>query len=233
MAQAVLFNTKDQVINAYIANNISRWGVFIQKELVCAWEENDMEGGTSALEDCLERMMEGGTDGILFLRVYPPGSGVIKYSTEPLRGFPFRLFSNGAPYRQQGTKVIEQQQRIEQLERALLELQEEREAEEEEGSSNRLMAGVTNFLQHPEMQQMMIAGIRTIVGKITGMTRQPASVAGMPPVSPDASQGDKIDQALDILEAADPLLGDHLLAIAKIAKENPSQYQFLIGMLPK
>ena len=89
----------------------------------------------------------------------------------------------------------------------------------------------------PEIQKQIAMGIAGFVGNILGL-KMPGAIAGIQepgpagqevPLEPD--QQTKLDQALDILCIKDPFIGDHLLKVALIARDNPGKYNMLVGML--
>lgn len=235
MAQMVLFHGKDQVIQAYELNAVAPWGIWSQKELVTAFDEDDLSTGAGMLSDALDMLTNGRSEGAFVLRVYDPAAVAkgINYTTPAMRGFTFKLQSDGSADWQSPKMVIADLQRRNQLlEQALLEAQQGGEEEEEEEQGG-IVGTIKGILTNPEQMQSLIATVGQIIGVFRGMrTSQPAQVSGVAqPISVEQQQ--KTDQAIDILEQVDPLLGDHLIAIAKIATENPAQYNMLISMLPK
>lgn len=234
MAQTVLFHGKDQVIKAYELNDVAPWGIWSQKELVTAYDAGDVADGAGMLSDALDMLVMGGSTGTLILRVYDPATAAkgINYATPALRGFTFKLEAeDGQQWQSSKQLIADLQKRNALLEQALLESQED--GDEDDETESGLVGAIKGILKNPEQMQNVIGTISQIVGMFKGMRNsQPAQVSGVArPASPEQQQ--KVDAAIDILEQVDPLLGDHLTAIAKIATEDPGKYQFLIGMLPK
>jgi hypothetical protein len=235
MAQTVLFHGKDQVLQAYELNDVAPWGIWSGKELVTAYDADDVTCGVGMLSDALDMLASGGSEGVLILRVYDPTTAAkgINYATPALRGFTFKLHGDsGQPWQSSKQMIVDLQKRNALLEQALLERAAE-DDEDEEDEEGGIVGAIKGILTNPEQMRSIIGTVTQIVGIFKGMRgQQPAQVSGVAqPFSPDQQQ--KTDAAIDILEGVDPLLGDHLQAIAKIAVEDPQKYAFLISMLPK
>lgn len=239
MGQSVLFRGRDQVLRAYEMNDIGPWAIWLGKEMVAADESKDVTDGLPMLDQALELLGKGGSESVFVLRVYEPGTKKLNYTTPPSRGFPFRLYDEGAsPFQSNQRMINDQQAEIARLQAALYE--KNQEPDEEEEKEEKEVGFIGQLLKDPDMKRELMMGIRYLAHECVagiknklGMAKQPATMAGVPGGPPSQEQIDKINAALDILEAADPLLGDHLLAIARIAKDNPGQYNMLITMLPK
>jgi len=235
--QPVLFNGARQVLQAYCDNGIANWAILAGKEIFTAFEDADITLGEAALAEALKLLEKGGSQGTLTLRVYPDNIGTITYSSVPLRGFNFRLYEeNGSPWHQNQARIAELEAQNLRLIEALESAKEEDDEEEKPSSIlSGIQSVVGQILQDPDMKQMIMAGVGTLLHKVTGMFNRPAQVAGVQnrPTEFPQDQINKVDQALDILEAIDAQLGDHLLKLAAIAQSNPGTYKMLLGMLEK
>lgn len=238
--QAVLFTGKTQVLEAYANNDYIPWAILVGKEIFTAFPGDNEQDAYADLASALDLLEKGGSQGIMTLRVYPNDVGDICYSTSPVRGFNFKLYGeNASPWHQSQQIINDLREQNTRLAHALEKgIEEEHEREGAPSFMGSLTAGIGALLSHPDMQQMIIAGIAQGVGKLTqkvsSMFTRNAQVAGVQTeggISPE--QAKKVDEALDVLETVDPLLGDHLLKLAGIAKNNPGTYSMMLGMLDK
>jgi hypothetical protein len=104
-----------------------------------------------------------------------------------------------------------------------MQLDEVDEDEEEEPEENFL----SGFMKNPQIQNMIL---QQLAGLLTPM--KVTNVAGVIEKS-DVDQETKIDEAIEILLQYDNQLGDDLLLLSELAKNDPSQFNFLIKMLRK
>jgi hypothetical protein len=140
----------------------------------------------------------------------------------------------------------EVEERIQAQDLKILELQKQlAEAEMEEDYDDRSPVDrfVAGIVEDPMAKQIFLGALQGIVSKIVpmGNFNGPAAVAGIGQPEPqqqetlisvlEVGQPEKVQQAIDVLCTKDPRLGDHLLAVAKIALDDPNRYHFLIGML--
>jgi hypothetical protein len=110
---------------------------------------------------------------------------------------------------------------------------EEIEEEEEEESPSLIGALTSN----PALMNTMVnAAVSAISALFVSKTNQnkpmqqninPA-IAG---VETEPSEQDKINKAIEVLSKADSNLGNHLLILAKMSIDNPSQFHWLLNML--
>lgn len=112
----------------------------------------------------------------------------------------------------------EMSDRLAMIEQKLSSMMEEEEEEESVSGIEQ----INEIMKNPVVQQL----IGIIAGKISGNNNGQTGLAGIP-----AEQDQKIEQALQILKTLDPLVGDHLLALAVIARDQPAKYQMAIGLL--
>jgi hypothetical protein len=131
--------------------------------------------------------------------------------------------------------------------------EEDDEDDQEEEKPDGIMGVLSGIMKMPAVEQAIAAQVGEVVkmfaAKIMPINHggnQIGKIAGLPADSPQAvqpamqpapieanddEQQDRMQEALDILYPIDPLLGDHLLKIAAIAKADPEKYKMLIAML--
>jgi len=86
-----------------------------------------------------------------------------------------------------------------------------------EAALNTLVASVAGIAAH-FMNKLAIKPINNVSMPINGIDQEP-------------TEQQKINKAIEVLSKNDPNLGDHLLILAKISIDNPSQFTWLLGML--
>jgi len=104
-------------------------------------------------------------------------------------------------------------------------LSEQEEEETEAPTQSENIVGA--LMQNPAVMQVIQGLIMRAVDKIIPVgTGAPVTLAGV-------DDADKLTAALQILKQADPQLEDDLLRLAKLAQEDPGQFNFLLKMLRK
>jgi len=101
------------------------------------------------------------------------------------------------------------------------ELEEEDEEEEEEEEN--VLSG---FMKNPAVQNMLLAQLSNIFSPGQKVTH----VAGVLDGS-EIESDEKIDQAIEELKKYDDQLGDDLLRLCEIAKNDPMQFKMLLKLL--
>jgi hypothetical protein len=239
---AVVFRGRRQVVEAYISNDMGPWAIVHGKDLMFADESMTVDEGQQSLTTTLDRLHEGMSKAIFQLRVYKLKKGEeIMSNTPHARAFPFRLYSEEDPSPFDMARVVvdrQAQAEIDALKAQIRELQEQLNAEEEEEEMspvNRMISGVMEMPGIKDILQQKLIGFINNIIPMNGNNR-PAAVAGVGNPQPgqvilEPGQIEKISQAINVLSTKDPLLGDHLLGVARIASENPGKYNMLVGML--
>jgi hypothetical protein len=254
-SSTVAFRGTKQVVGAYRANDMAPWAICSGKDIMFAFEEDDMEQGAQMLEEMLRKMEEGGSMAVYHLLTYEMAdlgpSKKIKSNTPITRSFPFKIWYNdgqaddnyGPTYQGRRQLQAEAEERVKKLEDEIKYLKDRIESEEQQEEEERPggIAGIiSGFMEMPGMKEALTAKLVGFVNeKIFPMKQnRPAAVAGIqaPPdveaqsiLTPE--QQTRAQNALNLLCTLDPMLGDHLEKIARIAVENPGQYNWLVGML--
>jgi hypothetical protein len=231
------FHGIDQVCEAFEHNGIPFWAVWNGSNCLCANDEvSDISAATDLLRDFLSRLSPA-TNNTYHLKIYRdvPEGGITE-KTVPSRGAGFRLFElPGGPLEYMQSKWAKKNEtlqiassanneimtRLAAIEQKLSEPEEEEEEEEEEKPEG-IMGVINGLAQKPEIQAAIIAW----VGKIL---TPPGKIAAVGSVPGDGS----LDDSLAILKKADPQLENDLALLAKMATENPGQFNFLLSMLRK
>jgi hypothetical protein len=245
-SSTVAFRGIPQVIEAYRANDMAPWAIVSSKTVMFAFETDDIEQGCAMLKETLRRLYDGGSQAQFELRTYELGRDErIKSSTPHLRGFPFVLYDdeNESPYHKgRQSYQREADEKIGKLEKELEELKllvagQDEEEEKPEGINGFLSGIFTDPMMKQTLQQALIGFVQKIVPMNTAA--RPAAVAGIENGEQQVQsvlqpgQPEKVQQALNILCANDPLLGDHLLKLANVALNNRQSFDWMLGMLQK
>jgi hypothetical protein len=240
MAQeAVHFRGIEGVLEAYQRNEVIPWAIISQKEIMfsCTPEfYDDQDGAAGALQGVLQ-MLAPGSGCKYTLQVYKiKGDELILSNTPYFRAFKFSLdqYADMSPYSLgRNTFATQMGDRLSNLENRLEFMAAKLEApESEKPEVSKIGAMLNGIIDNP----MVRDAIAMKVAGFFGLSAPPGKVAGMqpPPVGESLLTPDqvaKVQQALDTLCRIDAKLGDHLLALAKIAKETPSKYSMYASML--
>lgn len=114
-----------------------------------------------------------------------------------------------------------------------MKVEEIEEVEEEESPS--LIGAITS---NPQLMNTLVTAamgmIAGVLNKFTPNQNQPMqkninpAIAG---VEEEPTEQQKIDKAIEVLSKSDKELGNHLLILAKMSIDNPSQFHWLLNML--
>ena len=96
--------------------------------------------------------------------------------------------------------------------------QEEDDQEEDDQDDDNVLG---SLMKNPEIQKQMIMGIMSLFG-----SPKVNAVAGI-----EAPEAEKITAAIERLQKHDEQLGDHLLILANMAEQNPTQFKTLLNFL--
>lgn len=246
-SNAIQFRGVDQVLEAYEMNDMSSWSIWNGPDLMFASESDDIDSGADLLKQSIAMLQKGGSDAAYTLKVYKDPPGEIKSNTPYSRAFKFALFDGEGSRSPQATRTNNvlgaindrfQEMQTAILDRVLAKIDHEDEEDAKPEKAPGLMGVINGMLENPQIQMLVANKLGALITGWLGIPSGPQAVAGIepsanneppPPLSED--QETKIDQALEILAARDPELGDHLLKIAAIARDTPGKYQMYITML--
>lgn len=234
-------------MKAYQAQDIAHWAIVNGKIVMfateTAWTHEECQ---TFLQEVLDNMKEGGSEGQFVLAVYKlkKTDPEITSSTPMLRGFTFTLFGEeDRPYQVKKSGYMQEvNERMDRFETMMIEYMKagvEEEAEPEKPTAMDRIAGfLDGLLEMPDVKNRIALGAVGLLDKIiplkmSGM-KQPAQIAGLNAEQQQAQrqqQQQKIHQAINAIFPVDPELGDHLLKVADIAVNNPGKYKMFIGML--
>lgn len=242
-------------MKAYENMGLANYALIYDKLILSKYQGDSFIEGQQLLAQFLESLIASGSSGVYTLHVYErperQKTMKIKMSTEPDYGFNFTLFdeldqpNEGAGYLRGVNRSI--QDKILQLEAKLAAY----ESEEPEA-----VGGVQGFLnglvEDPRTKQWIQDKIFGLADKLFSAQQSAPSQQAIPmypvadgpgtmgkvgavdetsPLLIDEQQGQKINQALEILARVDEKLGDNLQKIADLAAKSPVRYKSLISML--
>lgn len=219
MGRSVQFIGKESVIDAYENRDIKCWGLFDGKSFIVSGEDAE------DLKTFLTRMEKSGTESIYTLKVYKNVDDIDDLDDRlPCNGsFNFKL-SRSAAFGMIGLNT-DLQTRLDLLEKKVAGSGED---DEDDESFESIMMGM---IKNPVQLQQMIGAVQSL------FTRSPAPVvAAVGALDPkkelnEQQQLDRLNDALQRLEKADPNIIDHLCKLADVAERDPGTFKFLIKNL--
>lgn len=247
----VTFRGKQQVLDAYVANDMAAWSLWASKEdMPFAYEGYEdgisVEEGADYLAQCIDKLKKGGSEASYQLKVYDnwePGAKLTMKSV-PSRSFRFGLWEleggEGSPYDKRTSGLIGRlEERLDQIQGAFMgkileKIDQDDKREEDEPKKSGIAGVVEGLWSVPEIQTAVVGKILGWVSSVVPM-KKPAAVAGVidtgqaVEIAPD--QYKKLEQAIPLLARVDPLLGDHLLALARMAHNEPGKYKMALSFL--
>jgi hypothetical protein len=246
-ASAVHFRGIESVVTAYRSNRVGPWAIHNGKCVLFSSEDvgiDDVESGAEQLRGILKLMAGNGSESKMMLAVYKIDEQTeITNKTEFFRSFNFTLYGvdEESPYVRRGSMISQEiNQRMDRLEALVLKLVEEEEEEEEEKEPG-LMGVLNGLSKNPQVMQVVTGFIMNKLGivppggqlgKVAGMdNKSVGSMQSAPSNVLNQEQTEKAQRAIEILVGLDPDLGDHLLKIADIAKNQPVKYKMFASML--
>lgn len=240
-ASAVQFRGTESTVNAYGLNKTPAWALKNGNQLLFSYAGVSMDEGADELREFLELLEKGGSEAKYTLCVYELKTGEKILSNTPYyRSFNFSLFdptTSPSPYYQARngmvTKVDERMAVMEKQMAFLIEKMTEEQEEPKQVSG--IGAMLNGLMEIPEFQQAIVGRVIGLFDKIIPMGKKeiPGRVAGTEPTGSilPAEQVEKVNQALAVLCTKDEKLGDHLLAVANLAQNNPVKYKMALAML--
>jgi hypothetical protein len=243
-ASAVQFRGIDQVIDAYEQNDMPSWSIWPSKEdMTFAYVTDDTGDGANMLRACLEKLRNGQTEGIYKLKVYDDldPDAKLNSKTPASRSFNFSLWGSDEenPTGKRNTGIMGR------MEARLVQMQDEMvgaildkiDREEEEERQPEKVGGVMGFLngvfEMPGVKEWIGAAAVSLASKIVPMNNRqpaPAQVAGVGGAT-SGSQVDRAKAAVEVLASVDPMVGDHMEKLARMAVEEPGKYKMALSFL--
>jgi len=248
-SNGVQFRGEEQVLKAYQMNDMGPWSLWQGNNMPFVSEEDDVNAGADLLRQAMAMLKEGGSEATYTLRVYKKiPEGGIRSNTPFDRSFNFSIYNPGAvgsPFQQRTSAVIgvmnarfeEMQANI--MERLLDKL--DKEDEDEEAEKKKGPGGVVGMLngllENPQIKDLLMKKVADLIGSFLGTSPTVGAIGSLPgmeqpvPLSLEEEQITKIKEAVAILAQHDKKIGDHLLKLAALARDNPHKYKMGLQML--
>lgn len=242
---AVQFRGVAMVLKAYEANDIPAYAVLNGKQVLYTYEGRDCTEGANELREFLNMLKQGGGEGYYTLQVYKMKvKDEINSETPYARSFNFTVFDDLnelSPYgNARNSFATQMREEMAEMRAAIVALGEKKELEESEAEV-KPMGGIGKVLNdiwdHPDMKNAIMSKVVGFVQNIMPMKQttpaQMAGIAGQEPLTSVLTEDQvaKVHQALNVLCAKDPQLGDNLLKVAALIQSNPGKYKMAISML--
>jgi len=245
---AVQFRGVGPVVEAYELNKVPVWALLCGRNILGQYRGKSLDEGAQLLEAWLNKLKEGESNGTMQLRMYEEFNGrPITPTTPENYSFQFKLMDDEEYERsrpgQYGRVNQEIMSRLEAIEKRQIARDEEQDDEPEQIGGIQGMIG--SLLEMPGVKEGLMQNVLGLIGKLTGINRQPAAMAGTPEAvnSIDTSsaaqlyadldpvQRQQMDAALVILMQEDPKAGEKLYKLALLCKNNRAQYDMAAKML--
>lgn len=198
----------DNVVKAYNQRGVDTWAVCQGKQMLNKGDSAD------ELKSYLENLWQD-SQAVFVLNVYEMDVDNVKPSTPNDGSFNFKL-----SLQNHGSTVSRNEQLILSELNALKLKFEELETDELDEPEPDMWEKISGLLEKP--------AVVGLINKLTGLNMQPvAKIGNVPP----GDQDNDINTAIGILKVKDPFLGKHLMKLAKMATDNPANFQFLLSTL--
>lgn len=240
------------MLEAYESMAVPAWSIwFTPRDMIAKYEGDDLPEGSSLLSSTLDRLVKGGGESALNLKVYDDlkKGERITTATPNSGSFNFALYGPGengvgeiTPYQVRQSALADRlEARMADMQDKMMgelikKLDEKPEKEEKEGG---FIGVISGLLDNPTIQGILIHKLAGFLGvplvpaqPRIGSQEQAAQVAGvgeMVNVPPD--QYEKLERAIPMLAKVDPKIGDHLLALAEMAINDPGRYKMALKFL--
>lgn len=240
MSSAVQYTGINNVLRAIENIDIPYFAVFSGKALIFknpAFGDNGIDETGEAV-NILQSFLEGlnqGSNAIYTLKLYEaiPAGGITD-KTPANYSINFRLNLEGMDRLPQSVSAENRNNTNSEILselRALRMRVDEMEKEEPEEKP----AGILGALLNNEaVLNMLVASVAGIGAHfLEKLNIKPINNVAMPinGIDQEPTEHQKITKAIEVLSQSDPNLGDHLLILAKMSLDNPSQFNWLLGML--
>ncbi len=216
---AIQFYGAKNVLDAANNRECPKWGIFAGTQFLFKYDGSSMEESIALLDTILRTIQE--SEAVYTIRFYEENVK-IKAATPYDGSFNFRLVEE--------TERQNRYSHSREIENRLAALESGGEEEEEEGEG--MINGIINKLIDDPAK---IEGLLNVVRGVLGIRRPPLIV----PQATGAISGvaDNEDQriinAIQLLREVDDRLPDHLEQLAKMAKNDPKTFIWLLSLLEK
>lgn len=243
----VQFRGEKQTIRAYEMNGMAPWCImWTPKDPMCKYEGEDLGEGANLLRQWFKMVREGGTEATYTLRCYDDlkRGEKITNTTPYSASFQFGLFDPQgeiggvqSPYEQRTSGVLNKiderfaMMQDKYLDRIVKKMDDE-DKEKKESAPSGMAAVIGAITDNPAIMGALVSKLCGFLGiNIPAQAAlAPAAVSGVGGALTD-DQWAKVDQAVNELAEFDSELGDHLLSLAKLAKEKPAKYRMALTFL--
>lgn len=229
-ARDVQFRGIDNVLKGYENMDIPAFSVWCGKEMNFKYEGKNMAEGLRTLDSYLELLRSQGSWAIYSLKVYDDLEGKITSKTPYDGSFNFTV--NMSPNHIDGVPGGHIGQLTSEIS-ALRQRIDEMEQEDEDDSYGMGLLG--KILLHPTIQQIVPGVIVGITNLIKPNQMNNASIGGVT-VNQDHQDNRpeaiivRLNNALDILQAADPNILVTLEKLARLAQTQPDTFKNYVTM---
>lgn len=252
----------EEAIMTWYENNAIEYpyfAVFQGKNILFQCTDNDADKCTNHLQVNVKSFADNGFSDILILKLYKSKTDecdIITNATPFYASITFRpvdgrehVYGKMQPYnpneRIAGNSNDAIMQKLAEIEARLDEDDLDEEMPQEQ-SVDGIYGLLNKLLEHPQMQQRLVMVGSALLDNMelkfglknnnvnqqqTQKIDAPVSKAAGIPVT--QTEEEKLVNSINIIRQVRPQFADDLVALAKIAQNNPAQFEMLINMLPK
>ena len=249
---SVQFFGIESLLETYDNCKVPAWGLFCARQIICSYEENDLEAGAQLLQQFLEAIEK--SPATYTLKLYKQRNRneiIINEKTACDLSFNFKLSNEYHPFTRPTGRGLQVQrngrfspEEIEQLKEAI-------GITDEIPERKSIGEIIGDALTNPEELNKWIGTIRDIKNLLAPQPYGPAQIANvtfpaatakLPPRSTEKTNEPMTDAerealavrlgaAIDILEKNDPKIVEHLEKLAIVSQDNKTMFNFLLKSL--
>ncbi len=223
MRNDVMFTGVDNILSGFDRYNNAVFSVWKGKDLLFANNDTDISQARELLHENIAAYAAAGNNDALKIVFHPEPEakyitnktaicGTIYVRCSPIESISTQYYP--APPVDSG--IMAKLNAIESRLNALDEEEEEDQVEESQFGS--MMSGINELTANPV--------IMAFLGNLFKLPGQPQAIAGIP-------TGVEFNAALEYLSKADSDFESDIILLAKMAKDSPAQFRFVVNMLRK
>jgi hypothetical protein len=235
MGATIQFKGKAAVLDAYNSRGVAAFcicqGANMNFKYQADQDGESLEVGADLLEGYLDNLKD--SVAVYTLKVFEDPAEKIRSNTPNDGAFNFRL---SMPESEQGGRVGNNEilSELNAIRKRLDDQEQEEEQEEEPGNQEQLKGILNGVFGNPALMPIISNLAAAWATKLfPGDKPAPDPAALLNPAALSGVEDPNINDAIATLKMMDPLLGAHLLKLAKIASEKPETYAMLLQLLNK
>lgn len=238
---AVQFYGLDAVMTAAENMKCPCWAIFYSGKLFCKYEDTDFDASMDILEQNLVTLQKSDSAAIYALKFFECKDNPVKINERTVcdaGSFNFKMMEETERQGNQigfhMSQVVRDTEERMKLSHRIEKLEEEKKALIEKEPDSIGSALIDLFKRPSELAQLINIARAALgmpvqnLGNIIGHTR---AIGNETEAMPQEEKLERLENALNALEKADPNLITHLEKLANMATNNPDQFKGTVGIL--